>query len=222
MLDRANELLKDLENEYSGCLKARNVTERAKNLSNEVLEKLRHLLDHTMRRAWRQYIEPNLSDPDRQRARVYFPIASDSHSFRSILGRGSMADLDKVHKSLYDFLLKKQLFLSKENRWLDLLAKIAGEGKHVRLTPQKRKENQRIKVSKPGGGSVSWDPSSVKFGAGVSIMGAPVDPRTQRIFPTSGVNEQVEVWVFFIFEDYGVNALVFCKEAYEKTGALIE
>jgi hypothetical protein len=118
--------------------------------------------------------------------------------------------------------LKKQPFSSKENQLLDILAKIAAEGKHVRLTPQKRTEAHRIKVSRPGGGSVSWDASSVKFGAGVSVMGAPIDPRTQRIVQTPGVTEEVEIWVSFVFNDYAVNALGFCKEACQKTRALIE
>ena len=135
MLDRADELLRELEGEYKNCLKAQNVTERAKNLTHEVLEKLRNALDHTIRRAWDNYIEPNLSKRDKERAIVYFPIVSDLNSFRSMLGRGCMADLDKVHKKLYDFLLKKQPFPSGDNQWLKLLAEIAAEGKYVILTP---------------------------------------------------------------------------------------
>lgn len=53
-------------------------------------------------------------------------------------------------------------------------------------------------------------------------MGAPVDPRTQRIVPTPGVTEQVEIWVSFVLEGYGVNALGFCREACQKTRVLIE
>ena len=221
VLDRANELLGELEDEYKKCLRLQNVSERARNLTHEVLEKLRSALDHVMRRAWEKHISFHLSEQKRERARVYFPIASNLSSFRSTLGRGGMTDLDKAHKNLYDFLLKKQPFSSSENRWLDLLARIVAEGKHIQLTPQKRTETRRIKVS-GGGGSVSWDPSSVRFGGGVSVMGAPVDPRTQRIVPTPGITEQVEIWVSFVLEGYGVNGLGFCKEVCQKTHALIE
>lgn len=221
MLKRADELLGQLKDEYDGCLKAQDVTERAQNLTHEVLEKLRNALDHTMRQAWNKYIEPNLSERDKKRAIVYFPILSDLNSFRSTLGRGCMANLDEVHKNLYDFLLKKQPFSSEENRWLELLSEVAVEGKHVQLTPQKRSETRRIKVSRPGSGSVSWDPDSVKFGKGVSVMGAPVDPETQRIVPTPEVTEQLEVWVSFMLEGCGVNALQFCNEACNKTRMLI-
>lgn len=222
MLDRADELLGELEDEYKKCLQTQNVTERAENLTHEVLEKLRSVLDHTMRRAWDKYIEPHLSEQDKKRALVYFPIVGKLNDFRSTLGKGRMANLDKVHKILYDFVLKQQPFSSDENRWLKLLAEIAAEGKHVRLAPQKRIETRRIKVSGPGGGSVSWDPSSVKFRRGVSVVGAPIDPSTQRIIPTPGVTEQVEIWVSFMLDDYGVNALGFCKEAYQKIRALVD
>ncbi len=111
-----------------------------------------------------------------------------------------MSQLDKTDRKLYDFLLSKQTFQSKENEWLRLLTDIAAEGKHTRLTPQKRTEIRRTKVSGPFG-HVSWDPNSVKFGAGVQIMGAPIDPRTQHIIPTQNVTEEIETWVSFIFED---------------------
>jgi hypothetical protein len=224
MLDRADELLGDLEDEYNDCLKTQKVSERAKNLAPEIVVKLRSALDHTMIRAWDKYVSPNLSEQDRSRTRkhVYFPITSDSDSFRSRLGEGRMSDLDKVHKKLYDFLLMKQPFSAKENRWLDLLTKIAAEGKHIRLTPQKLTEKmKRITVSSPSG-AVSWDASSVRFGAGVAIMGAPVDPVTQRVVPTRGVVERVDILVAFVFDTYGVDVLAFCKEACQKTRALIE
>lgn len=221
MLDRADELLGDLEDEYNNCLKSQNITKRAQNLTHEVVEKLRHALDHAMGGAWDEYVSPHLSEKDRNSARVYFPIVNDLQHFRSTLGRGSMKDLDEVQKNLYDFVLKKQPFSAQENQWLDLLNKIAAEGKHVTLTPQKRIETRRISVSGRGG-KVSWDESSVKFGDGVSILGAPIDPSTQRIVPTPEVTEQVEIWVSFLLDDYGLNALGFCKEACRKTRALIE
>ena len=107
MLNRADELLRELENEYKKCLQSQGVTERAENLTHEVLEKLRSVLDHMMRTAWEKYVDPNLSERDKKRARVYFPIVDDLNAFRSIIGRGYMANLDNVHKKLYDFLLDK-------------------------------------------------------------------------------------------------------------------
>jgi len=62
----------------------------------------------------------------------------------------------------------------------------------------------------------------VKFGPNVEVMGAPVDPITQRIVPIPGVSEQVEIWVSFVLEGYGVDALGFCKEACQNTRVLVE
>jgi hypothetical protein len=221
MLDRADELVVDLEGEYKKCLQLQSVNERAKNLTHEVLEKLRHSLDHAMYIVWEKHVAPTLSEEDKSRARVYFPITNKLSGFRSLLGRGKMSDLEKAHNNIYGFLLSKQPFSSAENRWLVILSENAALGKHVHLTPQKRTETRRIKVSREGG-SVSWDPSSVKFGGEVSVMGAPIDSNTQRIIPTPGVTEQVEIWVSFILDSYGVNALAFCKEACQKTRALME
>jgi len=222
MLDRADELLGDLEDEYKDCLKAKKVSERAKNLAPEIVVKLRSALDHTMRRAWEKHVASNLAEKARRSVRVYFPIVGNLDAFRLTLGQGGMADLDKAHKDLHDFLLKQQPFSSTDNRWLDLLAKIAVEGKHIRLTSQKLTEKiDRITVSSPGG-RVSWDASSVKFGAGVAIMGVPIDPVTQRVVPTRGVTQRVDILVAFVFDTYGVDALAFCREACQKTRVLIE
>jgi hypothetical protein len=221
LLDRADELFKDLEKEYEKCLHSQEVTERAKNITHEVLEKLRNALDQTMWKAWDKYIAPNISSLERGRARVYFPIAGDLHSFRSTFGRGYLQSLEQHNKELYDFLLKRQPFYSRENHWLDFLATIAAK-KHVGLAPQKRSESRRTKVSRNGVGSVSWDQSAVTYETGVSILGAQINPKTQRIIPTHGVTEQVEIWVNFTFEGYDVNANGFCKEACEKTRKLIE
>jgi hypothetical protein len=187
-----------------------------------VLEKLRHALDHAMRGAWDKYVSPHLSEKDKKRAHVYFPITTDLGFFRSKLGEGRMRDLNKVHKELYDFVLKKQPFSSNDNKWLELLAKIAAEGKHVKLAPQKLIDTRRIKVSRPNGSSVSWDPSAVKFGSEVRVLGAPIDLNTQRIVPTPEVIEEDEIWVSFILDDYGLNALGLCKEMCQKTRVLIE
>ena len=159
MLDRADELVVDLEGEYKKCLQLQSVSERAKNLTHEVLEKLRHSLDHAMYIVWEKHVAPTLSEEDKSHARVYFPITNKLSGFRSLLGRGKMSDLEKAHNNIYGFLMSKQPFSSAENRWLAILSENAALGKHVHLTPQKHTETRRIKVSREGS-SVSWDPNS--------------------------------------------------------------
>lgn len=223
MLDRADELLDELKDEYESSASAQKVTGRAKNLTQEILEKLRHALDHTMSRAWEKFIAPNLSKEDRESARVYFPIGKNPHAIASILGQAKIRNLEKVNKSLYDFLLKKQPFSAKENRWLDLLSKIAGKGKHFRLTSQKSQKVIHRKRYKPKGLTlISKDADIPKIILGIQDTSKPVHPKTQTVLPAPDFLEKVEEWTIFVFNGYGVNAFAFCNEAYTKTRALIE
>ena len=43
------------------------------------------------------------------------------------------------------------------------------------------------------GGSVIFGPEGPRFEGQMEAMGAPIDPRTQQIVPTPGVNEKVEI-----------------------------
>jgi len=224
MFTRAEKLLGELEEEYNSCLHAKNVTDKAKHLTHEVLEKLKNALNHTMAKVWEKIIAPDLSDKGKKERDISFPTSNSLQSFRSTLGRAKMTGSDKTHKNLYDFLLSKQPFSSSDNQWLGLLSKISGEGKHIRLIPQKRFETRRIKVTKHGMGEVSWDPNRVTFGQKIKakILDAEVDPKTQRIKPTAGVTEKIEIWVSFDLEGYRVSALGFCKEVCQKTRNLVK
>lgn len=223
MFARAKKLLGELKEEYTICLHSRTVSDEAKNLTHEVLEKLKNILDNTMSKFWIKYIAPNLSEEEREKVRPGFPIGNSFNALPSVLGNMNMLNLEKTHKDLYDFLLEKQPFSSEENRWLELLKVLSGKGKHFQLIPQKRIERVRsIEVTRRGGGTVIWHPKSVKYGEGVKILGAPIDSETQRIKPTPGITERIEVWVSFEFEGYGINALEFCIEACRKTHQLVE
>jgi len=223
MFVRTEVWLGELEEEYNICLHSRTVSNKAKNLTHEILEKLKNTLDHTMSKFWIKYIAPNLSEEERKKVRPGFPIGKSFNALPSVLGKMNMLDLENTHKDFYNFLLEKQPFSSEENRWLELLKELSGKGKHFQLIPQKRIERvQSIEVTRRGGGTVIWHPTSVKYGEGVEILGAPIDSETQRIRPTPGVTERIEVWVSFEFEDYGINALEFCIESMSETRQLVE
>ena len=222
LINRAEEHIENIKIEYEDCLTKQNISDKARLLTHETLSHLRSALDYVMNTFWEKAISPNLSEAERKTARIYFPICKDTGTFQSTLGRGKMADLETSHPKMHAFLLQKQPFSSTDNNWLNILAKISAEGKHTKLTPQVRNEQLRISVTrKESGGGVSWDPSAVRYDNGVSIMVAPVNPKTQRIVPTPGVVERKEIWVSFILEGYGVDALLYCKEALSKTKALL-
>ena len=156
------------------------------------------------------------SKEDRNAARVYFPIANNKNAFDSTLGRWK-TDVRSKHPELYGYLLNQQPFSSE--RWLSILADIAVQGKHIDLIPQTKIEERRVTVSGPAG-SFSWGPG-VTVGPGVSVQGAPIDPATQRIVPTPGVTEKVEVWVSFVISSHDVNAAHFCQEALKQVRRIV-
>lgn len=210
-LDRADELLRELVAEHNDCLSKKAVTDRATQLTHDLCEKLRSVLDRTARRYWELHVAPYISEEDRKVATVYFPIVPNQANMDSSLGRWRWRSVRQQHQPVYDYLLSQQPFTKTSNGWLTIVNDLAIAGKHIDLVPQVKHEERRITVSGPGG-SVSWGPG-VTFGSGVSIMGAPVDPRTQRIVPTHGLDEKIETWVSFVVTGHNVNAAGLCTAA---------
>ena len=219
-LERADELTAELEAEYISCLAAKEVSARAKQLTHEVAERLRSALDRMARVYWDQKIRPSLPDEEHEKAVVYFPIVNNDHALDSTLGRWRWKSVQADHASLHGYLRATQPYVDQNAVWLRILSEVATEGKHVDLIPQ-TKTVQRHTVIKSGLGMVLFGPG-VKFGNGVSIMGAPVDPKTQRIVPTPGVKEEITDWVSFQISGYGVEALDFLKSATQNTRKLVQ
>lgn len=210
-LDRAKELLQELENACNTDLQAKDVSGKTKNLSQEVLLKIRHLLDQSVYKFFEKYYSPNLSGVDKKSAKVYFPIVSKKEDLKSVFGRAKMGDVETKHQDFYKFIDSVQPY-NQDYLWLKHLADFASK-KHIRLTPQTKTETKRVTVSR-GGGSVSWGPG-VTFGSGVSVMGVPIDPATQMPVPNNVVETKIENWVSFLFEDSDVNVLGLCKKSVE-------
>ena len=219
-LERTNELIIELETEYDKCLDKKDVSDRAGVVTHEVIEKLSNILDQSARMIWRKHLAISLTDQDKRRAMIYFPKSKDRHSFDSTIGRWMIKDLEKNNPKIFNFFLSKQPFLNSNNNWLEILGQLASQ-KHIDLVPQKKEEITHIKISSKAG-TVHLISEQVKFGSGVSILGAPVDPNTQRIIPTPGVEEKIEKWVSFVLEGYGLNALEFCKDTYNKVKNIVE
>ncbi|NHT77537.1 hypothetical protein G8E10_17625 [Rhizobiaceae bacterium CRRU44] len=221
VFQRAEEILAELEGDYRHALKKKEVSARTKQLCHDLFEKLRSGLDRSARRYFELHVSPSLSPEDREAAAIYFPVATDEHAFSSIMGRWRWKSVKDKHAGLAGYLLSLQPFINSDNRWLEILNNLSNEGKHIDLAPQTRREERQVTVSRPGGGSVSYGPG-VTFGGGVSIMGVPIDPRTQRVMPNSVLTENIVVWVDFTFEKHGVSAITFAREALAKSKAIAQ
>lgn len=210
-LDRAKELLQELETACNNDLQAKDVSGKTKNLSQEVLLKIRHLLDQSIYKFFEKYYFSNLSEADKKSAKVYFPIVSKKENLKSVFGRAKMGDIEMKHQDFYKFIDSIQPY-NQDYLWLKHLTNYASE-KHIGLTPQTKTETRRVTVSR-GSGSVSWGPG-VTFGSGVSVMGVPIDPATQMPVPNNVVETKIENWVSFLFKGSDVNVLGLCKKSVE-------
>jgi len=216
-LDRAKELKKELDESSNADLKSKTISDKTRNRTQEILVKIRSVLDQVMRYFFEKEIAHNLSNDEKKKARVYFPIVSKKEDLKSVLGRAMMKDLDTTHPKVFSFLESVQPY-HEDYSWLNELSKYANE-KHMRLTPQKRIEEKRTIVTGKGG-SIYWGPGAT-FGEGASMFDAPVNPITQNIEPTPRVESKIEIWVSFLFEDSDVNALWLCNKSIEGSEKII-
>ena len=225
-LDRVKELLQELEKACDNDLQEKNISGKTKNLSQEVLLKVRHLLDQAVYKFFEKHYLPNLSDSDKKSAKVYFPIVSKKENLKSVLGIAKMTNLEIDYPDLYKFLDSVQPY-NIEYSWLKLLSNFSTD-KHKKLTPQIKKENKTM-TAKTEHISVTMpidNPSfSVHQGEGVqiSIGGVPVKFTNQGIIPLApGLQTEVVKWVSFLFEDSDINVVWLCKKSIEDGEKIIK
>lgn len=214
-LDRAKELLQDLNTALNADLQAQEVSGKTKNLVQEVLLKIKHLLDQVMYKFYQKYYWPHLSGDQRKAAKVYFPTVPKKADLKSVLGMAKMGDLELKNPRFYNFLDSVQPY-NQDYSWLKLLSDYANE-KHMGLAPQTKKESSRIIVSdKKGEEILSWTAEDVAFGPGdILINGVPIDPKTKMPVPNDLLETKIERWVAFLFENSDINVLWLCKKSVE-------
>jgi len=218
MLTRANMLVSELEQAYHHDLEAKKVSDEARNLTHEVLEKCSNILDQTMTVFFEHEIKQYLTELPKRGG--YFPTAKDEKSYRSSLGQWKASQLAMLAPMLDAKLRSLQPFADPKNVIFSRMRDLANR-KHTGLAPQKRSEDRRVNVASAGGGSVTWG-QGVTFGSGVSVMGVPIDPRTQMPAHTQGISVKVEKWISFHFDDNGDDALSFCQESVRAARRAVE
>ena len=189
----AKRRLGEVKNSYEKSLMEKEVSIDLRIAIKNVLDNLRSALDYAARELRERY-----SPSSGSKGRVYFPIAAKGSDFRSLVGKNIPGLLKKL-PDLLPVLESFQQFFSPSNSWLPDLATLSNENKHERLTPQTRTESERV-VARSQAGTVIWNPSAVRFGSGVHIGGAPVDPKTQLPVPSPQQTISREIWVAFNFE----------------------
>jgi hypothetical protein len=209
-LDRAKELMQDLEMACNVDLQEKNVSEKTKNLTQEVLLKIRHLLDQAIRKFFEKYYFNGLSDSEKKSTKVYFPIVSKKEDLK-FLGNMKMSDIMISHKDFYKFIDSVQPY-NPDYLWLKYLRDYSNE-KHIRLTPQTIKKENETKLG-----------NAVHVGRGASVSmnscfinGIPVDSKDLNTEPLENFDPRLGVqrvtWISFVFSDTDINILQLCKKS---------
>jgi hypothetical protein len=212
LLRKSQATLINLKRDYAASLHQKVVSDDLKVDIKNIFENLRSCLDYLAHELF-EGICGNAKLPDR----LYFPIRSSRVEFNKVMNRDYVG-LEKANKAVFDFLESVQPY---NNPWLGNFNQLNNENKHLDLVEQTRTEERHVAVSAPGGGSVSWGPG-VTFGGGVSVMGVPIDPRTQLPIPNNQVNTQITTWVDFKFKENGLSAMLFVEDSIKQVQRIFD
>ncbi len=217
-------MLSSIQEDYSSLFDLYNASLSKKTIDPKLSLKIKSYLENA--RSILDYSAREIADRIgvSKEHKVYFPLVEKEKnidSFRGAVGR-NLPDLENKNKAAFDFIEKLQPYHS-GNEWIGQLVELVNVHKHEALLPQKRNESERITSNHNAGGSVSWDPSAVKFGSGVYINGAPVNPFTQMPVPTPSTTVTREIWVDFVFDDgNNVSVISLVRNIKEKLAGIIE
>ena len=203
LLKHADGVLTKIEAEYQKSLHAKSIDAALRIDIKNLCENLRSALDylaHEVRETFCGQARPD--------AKFYFPILPDKPAFDVRVDQWYPGLRDTAPAVLAE--LEAVQPYQKGFEWLGHLNRVNNENKHGDLVEQVRSENVETRVTGQGGGQVSWT-SGVTFRSGVSVMGVPIDPRTQLPVPSPSIKVERITWVDFQFAGIGVSALALLK-----------
>ena len=164
-----------IETEYKNSLHSQAVDHELRIDIKNAFENLRSVLDYLAADVRERYCSAASGSE-----RFYFPILPDKKTFDVRIDQW-FPGLRQSAPAVVTALEEVQPFQA-GHEWIGQFNRVNNENKHGDLVEQTRVESPRTTVTGQGGGQVSWGPG-VTFGGGVSIMGVPVDPRTQFPIP---------------------------------------
>jgi hypothetical protein len=137
--------------------------------------------------------------------RLYFPIRPSGKEFSQAVAK-DFPGLEAGHPDVFRVLEAAQPY---NDPWLGQFNRLNNLNKHQDLVEQTRTESRQVTVSR-GSDSVSWGPRAT-FRGSVSVMGVPIDPRTQMPVPNRETTTTVTTWVDFRFAENGQSVLPFLE-----------
>lgn len=209
LLRKARESLAPLKVAYEKSLHEKTVRDDLKVDIKNIFENLRSCLDYLAHEMFEKHCR-RVTTPKR----LYFPISSSPADFQATMAK-EYPGLGSACPPLLSYLETLQPY---NDSWLGSFNRLNNQNKHQNLVEQVRKETRSVTVAGKGG-SVSWGPG-VTFGPGVSVMGVPIDPRTQLPVPNNRVQTTVTTWVDFRFAEINESALPFIERSVKAVEAI--
>lgn len=206
LLRKSRDTHAHLKKAYEASLHDKIIREDLKVDIKNTFENLRSCLDYLAHELFEAFCG-SASKPKR----LYFPIRPSVPEFKKALS-ADYPGLEVNAKPVYDFLDSIQPY---NDTWLGQFNSLNNENKHQDLVEQSRTEQRQVSVTRPGGGSVSWGPG-VSFGPGVSVLGVPIDPRTQLPVDNNVVQTNITIWVDFKFREHGLSVLPFVESSVDR------
>jgi len=200
LLKRAGNDLDALKTNYEASLHEKHVREDLKVTIKNIFENLRSCLDYIAHDIYETHCATS-----KKPRRMYFPIRKTAPEFDKAIAADD-PDLQTNAPRIYNLLESIQPY---NDPWLGDFNKLNNHNKHQDLVEQTRTEEKRVTVSRDGG-AVSWGPG-VSFGSGVSIMGVPIDPRTQMPVPNNVAHTEVAIWIGFRFVEINQPVIPFVE-----------
>lgn len=205
LIERSRKDFAGLKKSYEASLQEQVVHASLKVDIKNIFENLRSCLDYLSQEIFDAFCK-NAKKPKQ----LYFPIRSTAAEFMQEIKR-SYPGLESTCTAVFEVLESMQPF---QDPWLGQFNDLNNENKHQDLVEQTKTEVRRVTVARPEG-TVSWG-SAVKFGSGVSVMGVPIDPRSQLPVPNRLVTTSVAVWVDFKFRENGLSVVPFVETSIDR------
>jgi hypothetical protein len=196
LLAKARSQIEQIRREYEKSLHAKSIDPALRVDIKNACENLRSALDYLATDIREAYCA------GAPRRSFYFPILPDRETFDARLEQW-FPGLKAAAPSLVNELEALQPYHPNQ-AWLGQFNRLNRENKHGDLVEQTRVEIKETTVARDGS-ALTWK-SNVTFGPGVSILGAPIDPKTQLPVAGSPVKVKQVIWVDFQFAGIGMSA----------------
>jgi hypothetical protein len=200
LLKRASTDAANLPAAYQASLHAKHIADDLRVQIKTIFENLRSCLD---------YMAHDIFEGKclgaKKPSRLYFPIRQTAVEFKQAV----TSDFPGLMTSAPALVSAVEAVQPYKDPWLGKFNKLNNHNKHQDLVEQTRTETRHVTVSR-GGASASWGPG-VTFGPGVSVVGVPIDPRTQMPVPNNVAETTVVTWVDFRFAEVDEPVLGFVE-----------